>query len=723
MPSAQPWQMRTNLALLVAACVLPGALVSAWLVVSDYADKRVSAEREVLSAARAGVASLERDLASIEAGLRVLASSTALEEDDLRTFHAQALHALPHQNITNYVLIGPQGEQRLNTLKPWNAELPSPGGPPSLKQVFSTRQRHLTDLFVGPVTGQPIFALGVPVLREQRVVYALNAGLFPDRIQRVLQAQKMPSDIICAVLDRQGKVVARNRDMARYVGRHAVPDLVKGITTQPEGIIETTTLEGIPVVTAFSRSSTYGWSVAVGIPQATLTQDLKHSLLLLIGATGLVFSLALYLAWRLAVTRVVRPTRHLLNQMAHITQGLTDPAPAHLHRVAEFAALQEGLDTMRQQLLTHDQERDAMLHRLGTVLESINDGFYLLDPDWRFAYVNGRAETLLGQCRQALRGQPHWQVLSDRDGAALRGPFEQAVRSRQALHLDAHLPDLDLWLEMHLYPGEQGLSVYFQDMRAVREARMAQEAQRVAEASSRAKTEFLSRMSHELRTPLNAVLGFAQLLEMDRQDPPTPRQRVMLGHIMTSGQHLLDMISEVLDVSRIESGTLRVHLEPLDLIELLHLCEQMVAADARQAGLMLLLDLPAGPLMVVADRTRLKQVLLNLLSNAIKYNRPGGTVTLKAQQQGPTSVRLSVQDSGLGMTAEQLAHLFEPFNRLGREHSGVPGTGIGLVICQRLIQMMGGALTVSSVEGQGSLFSVDLPSPTQGPDAPDAPST
>jgi signal transduction histidine kinase len=433
-----------------------------------------------------------------------------------------------------------------------------------------------------------------------------------------------------------------------------------------------------------------------------------------VGATSLVFGAALYLAWRLAVTRVVRPTRHLLGQMELITQGHTDAPPAFQHRVSEFAALQDGLDSMRQQLRAHDAARDAMLHRLETVLESINDGFYLLDPDGRFAYVNGRAATLLGQRREALHGRILWEVLSPRDAEALRGPFEQAVRTHQAAHLDAHLPDLALWLELQLYPGEQGLSVYFQDVQAVRDARLAQEAQRVAEASSRAKTEFLSRMSHELRTPLNAVLGFAQLLEMDRQEPPSPRQRAMLGHIMTSGQHLLDMISEVLDVSRIESGTLRVTLEPIDAIELLHLCEQMVAADARQAGLLLLLDLPPGPLMVMADRTRLKQVLLNLLSNAIKYNRPAGAVTLKAQRRGSASVRLSVQDSGLGMSPAQQAHLFEPFNRLGREHSGVPGTGIGLVICQRLIQMMGGELSVESLEGQGSMFAFELPCPPSG---------
>ena len=245
----------------------------------------------------------------------------------------------------------------------------------------------------------------------------------------------------------------------------------------------------------------------------------------------------------------------------------------------------------------------------------------------------------------------------------------------------------------------------------ITEHKLYQEACVVAETAQRAsqaKSEFLSRMSHELRTPLNAVLGFAQLLRMDPQQPLLDDQLRKVRLIERAGAHLLAMISDVLDLSRIEAGALPMSVESLHLETVLHDAVSMVADAAEQARVSLDIAPQDAELTVRADRVRLRQVLVNLLSNAIKYNHAGGMVRVQVWSEGDL-VRCAVSDTGQGLTPEQLDHLFEPFNRLGAEQSGIEGTGIGLVIVQRLLALMDGTLSVQSQHGVGSVFTVALP--------------
>ena len=237
----------------------------------------------------------------------------------------------------------------------------------------------------------------------------------------------------------------------------------------------------------------------------------------------------------------------------------------------------------------------------------------------------------------------------------------------------------------------------------------AERAREAAEASNRAKSEFLSRMSHELRTPLNAMLGFAQLLDIDQRYPLAPAQRPWVGQIQQAGWHLLEMINDVLDLSRIESGNLRLQTAPLDLGELVEASVALVAGAAAERGIRISDDLGGAPVGALGDATRVKQILTNLLSNAVKYNRDGGRVHVSSRSPAPNRVEISVTDTGLGMTAAQLGELFVPFNRLGRERTALQGTGIGLVISQRLAELMGGTIVVKSLPGEGSSFTLVLP--------------
>jgi signal transduction histidine kinase/AmiR/NasT family two-component response regulator len=236
------------------------------------------------------------------------------------------------------------------------------------------------------------------------------------------------------------------------------------------------------------------------------------------------------------------------------------------------------------------------------------------------------------------------------------------------------------------------------------ELEMAMEA---AKNANQAKSAFLSSMSHELRTPLNAILGFAQILTSESLPSTLAQKKEFASHILKSGRHLLTLINEILDLAKVESGTITLSMEPVGLDEILVECRGMIDPLANQRGIRVLFP-DACAAVVRADRTRLKQVLLNLLSNAVKYNREAGAVVVDCTAAGLERIRITVQDTGQGLRADQIESLFQPFNRLGQENGSEEGTGIGLVVTRRLVELMGGEIGVTSSVGVGTVFWIEL---------------
>jgi signal transduction histidine kinase/CheY-like chemotaxis protein len=244
-------------------------------------------------------------------------------------------------------------------------------------------------------------------------------------------------------------------------------------------------------------------------------------------------------------------------------------------------------------------------------------------------------------------------------------------------------------------------------LETVRLLEVQSELNRQLQLANLAKSDFLSSMSHELRTPLNAILGFAQLLEMDS---PSPIQERSVGQILKAGWHLLALINEILDLSLIESGKMSLSLESVSLADVMLECQSMIEPQAQKRGIRVAFPQFDTPIFVKADRMRTKQVLINLLSNAIKYNTVDGKVSVDCATDHEGRVRISVSDTGAGLTPDKLNHLFQPFNRLGQEGLAEEGTGIGLVVCKRLTELMGGAIGVKSTVGKGCVFWIDLDS-------------
>lgn len=229
----------------------------------------------------------------------------------------------------------------------------------------------------------------------------------------------------------------------------------------------------------------------------------------------------------------------------------------------------------------------------------------------------------------------------------------------------------------------------------------------VAEKANLAKSDFLSSMSHELRTPLGAILGFAQLIESGTPSP-NATQKKSIDQILKAGWYLLDLINEILDLALIESGKMALSLEPVSITEVMRECKAMIEPEALKRNVKIHFNEFNTPYFVKADHTRVKQIVINLLSNAIKYNKVEGSVTVEYALTENNSIRISIKDTGAGLTQELIHELFQPFNRLGQNAKAEVGTGIGLVVCKRLVELMHGRIGVESIVGEGSIFWIEL---------------
>ena len=566
--------VRLSLALLVIGSVLPIVAMSAFAIWTYYQHEETRVAESAISRARAMTSAVDREFGSAQAALRALATSPLLAKRELAEFHAQAVVALSNFNAENLVLLDRTGQLLLTTARPFGTPLPKVANPVLLQRILKTAKPGVSDLFMGPVADKLIYTIGVPVMRDGSIIYSLNATVPTNQLLSVLTEQKLPDSWRAVITDSSGSIVARTHEMDKFVGMKVVPELLKRMSVSNEDSFETNTLEGIPVLIAFSRSTITGWTVAIAPPLAELKAGIRQTLAQMLAVTLIALGIGLALAW-------------------FIGGGI---ATAFIELIKPAKALGSGEAVTVQRL-----------------------------------------------------------------------PVREA--------------------------NEVGVALLA--------------AAKALDQANRVKADFLSTMSHELRTPLNAILGFAQLMEAG-SPPPTPSQTQGLQQILKAGWHLLELVNKILDLALIESGKVMLSAEPVSLVEVMLECQGMIEPQAEKRGVSLTFPQFKIPYFVHVDRSAVKQCLMNLLSNAVKYNNPGGEVVVECTPRTTESIRISVRDTGAGLSARQLAQLFQPFNRLGKEHDVEEGAGISLVVTKRLVELMGGSIGADSAVGAGSVFWIEL---------------
>ncbi len=363
--------------------------------------------------------------------------------------------------------------------------------------------------------------------------------------------------------------------------------------------------------------------------------------------------------------------------------------------------------------------------RLDDIAHAASDWFWEMGPDYRFTYLSKRFfdifdvgwDQIIGKTRYEFAGNQEVETHPEKWRAhdeilKQRKPFSNFIYS--TIVKDGSVGHIRIGGRPFFdhageFLGYRGAGT---DVTTEIEAEQALVyAKEVAEKANLAKSSFLSRMSHELRTPLNGILGFSQLLLNNQKEPLTPHQTDFARHIEKAGHHLLELINEILDLAKIESGYVQLSIEPVDVKMLARECVTLIEPLADKKGISVFNALEGmdKTFYIQADFVRVKQVLINLLSNAVKYNRPNGRVWIECEMTADAKARLSVCDTGKGIDSAKHDELFQPFNRLDEENGQIEGSGIGLSITQRLIEQMGGEIGVESEKGKGATFWIEIP--------------
>jgi PAS domain S-box-containing protein len=710
-PRGRSLPLRWHLLALILVALIPMVFFAGVIVLNLGREQRASVERGLQTTVRALAIAVDREVAASIRALEVLATSDLLSRGDLAAFHAQATRAVEAQDVW-YVLAltDPSGQLLLNTVRPFGASLPRIDDRDYFRRLTETGRPAVSDLVAGRTTGQMNVTVAVPVLREGALRYVLFAAIKPEGLGRILAEEQIPADWIATISDTSQVIVARNRNPARFVGRELIAPLRAAVRAADEGAGRYPVFDSPDVYSAWRRTASLRWTVAIGIPVSLVEVPLRRSVWR-IGLAGLVVALAAGAVAAVVARRLSTSTSSLAASAAALGHGVT---PTCLpSSIQEIDAVGRAMEIAGSTIAQRTAEVRASQARLKRLVDSSLIGILVGEADL-VTDANDAFLRMVGYSREELQhGDLRWPDLTPAeyraaDDAALlvaraRGecaPYEKEYLRKDGTRVPILIGSAFLdesrrqWVSFALDLTERN--------RMEAEHRLRLEAQ----AANRAKDEFLGILSHELRTPLSATLSGVRVLR--RTGVAADQARRILDAVERSTQLQLRLIEDLLDVSGVVTGKLQVEMRPMDLLPVVEDAVAALQHEAGRKGVALGSVLKALPERMLGDAARVQQIALNLIGNAIKFTPAGGCVEVSLHPRDARAV-LIVRDNGRGIEPELLPHLFDRF-RQGAAAKGQGGLGLGLAIVHHLVDAHGGTVRAESAgPDRGAVFTVELP--------------
>lgn len=721
--------LRACLGAFAVALILPLLALAGIGIYKFSAAERARLESLADNANQDTVLLINHEITMRGALLQALTTAPSLRAGDMAAFEEQ-VRELARLKRLQFIMIDPSGQQIINTNVAPRIPLPKTGNRELYHEAFLTSDIHVSNLFVGSVTGSYLLQVSVPLRRNDVLIGTLSAILHPEQLVAILREGIPDGPFYATVLDRKGVVVASTADHGEVVGKplKALADGCSG----SKGSLSMVNLEGVPIFAYCRRSSLSGWVIAAAVERDALTAPIKDSLTLL-ASVG--FGLALFAStcayW--IGRRLTRAQGALVGAAKAIGQGqavtsfVTPLTEANLvgnalveasRTLGEHAnALWQTNQDLEQRVISRTQELESKTALLQTTLDTMEQGLIVIDLDGRVPICSAQARRLLDLPASLMDAAPTFDMVLDLQDA--QGEYATLSAAARA-NLRPRLGDGQSVFEYERADGTvlqintveskcgSGFVRTVTDItKRARHEQELEEAKNAAEQASHAKGDFLATISHEMRTPLNAMIGYSDLLSQEGKLSFVVRRYA--ERIQGAGTALMSLIDDILDLGRIEAGVIDVRSEPFILEHLLDSALSIVRPLADAKNLRLDFELSSEPqACFLGDQDRLRQILLNLLNNAIKFTKAGGVTLLVRQRLGEDGshiLHVAVADTGIGIADADQQYLFQRFHQVDPSMKRrFEGAGLGLAISKRLVEHLGGRIGMMSSLGAGSTF-------------------